>query len=459
MIAKSVARWILVLGLSLTPVVGCVSKQVNVASTNETPFIGSYRVNQFKLKNGLKLLVLEDHTSPTFSYHTWFNVGSRDEKKNYTGLAHLFEHMMFKGTQAVPAGGFMRTLDSVGANGVNAFTSHDYTAYVQELPKEQLDLVARLEADRMRNLIVNEESFKTEVEVVQNERRFRYENNPDGTIYQALYSEAFSQHPYRWPVIGYAEDLARMSAADAKAFYETHYQPNGATIIVVGDVDASEVLETVTKYYGTMEGKPKEVVQVPTEPARTKPSKKVIQLSMAVDKLMMGFPIPSVSDPDMAALKLLEAVLSNGKSSRLATSLINTGIASGAYASAMEEKDASLLLFGVNLQKGKAASLAEKVILKEIDGLQKSPLTDVELDRAKNQVSFLTLNALASNSGKARYLGVYEIIAGSFERGIQLDQAVQKITAQELQAVARKYLRPEKRVVIVGQPKAPSKKK
>jgi zinc protease len=199
------------------------------------PFIGGFEVHRYVLDNGLKLMIVEDHSSPTFAYHTWFRVGSRDEKVKYTGLAHLFEHMMFKGTTVHPPGEFDRLLERAGAEGENAFTSHDYTAYVQEMPKSELDLIVRLEADRMVNLVVDEKSFKTETEVVQNERRFRTENSPDGTLTQILFETAFTKHSYHWPVIGYQEDLERMSAQDAFSFYKTFYNPNNAVVVVVGE--------------------------------------------------------------------------------------------------------------------------------------------------------------------------------------------------------------------------------
>lgn len=178
---------------------GCAGKKPTGNETKPAeggvPLVGTFKVHPFLLDNGLRLLVIEDHTSPTLAYQTWFRVGSRDEVPNYTGLAHLFEHMMFKGTTAHPDGQYERILEQAGAEGLNAFTSQDYTAYIQEVPSSKLDLVASLESDRMVNLIVTEESFRTELSVVQNERRYRNENNPDGLIEQEMYGLGFKNIP------------------------------------------------------------------------------------------------------------------------------------------------------------------------------------------------------------------------------------------------------------------------
>ncbi|NDG83730.1 MAG: insulinase family protein, partial [Proteobacteria bacterium] len=195
------------------------------------PFAGNFSLRRARLPNGLKILILKDPSSPTFAYQTWFNVGSRNEVAGKTGLAHLFEHLMFKGTTHHKEGEFDALLEQAGAEGENAFTSNDHTAYVQELPDTRFDLITDLEADRMVNLIVNDASFKTEREVVQNERRFRKENSAEGTMYQTLFETSFSEHPYHWPVIGYEQDLNAMTAQDARDFYERFYSPDRATVV------------------------------------------------------------------------------------------------------------------------------------------------------------------------------------------------------------------------------------
>ncbi len=434
---------------------GCASKTVNVGGEElpreqVIPFVGTYKVHKFTLDNGLRVLVVEDHSSPTFAYQTWFRVGSRDEVPGFTGLAHLFEHMMFKETKNLKDGEFDRILESAGAEGENAFTSRDYTAYVQELPSDKLELIAKLEADRMVNLVVNDKAFKTETEVVQNERRSRNENSPDGLMYQELFATAFTKHPYRWPVIGYQEDLDRMSAKDAMDFYRSYYSPNHATIIVVGDVKPSNVISVVEKYYGKLPPQPSPVRVIDDEPPQTAPRRKQLKLNIQIEKLMMGYHIPNIKTEDLPALRVVSALLAGGKSSRLSRALVDTGIASGVDAYELEDKDPSLFVIAANMQKGRSATQAETVILREIQNLLRGTIGDLELERAKNRMSFGFYHGMNGNSEKARFLGAYEAMANDFQLGLKQQQRAATVTAAEVQAVVKKYFDPRNRTVITG---------
>ncbi|RYZ67376.1 MAG: insulinase family protein [Proteobacteria bacterium] len=311
----------------------------SVAREEVLPFLGGQKVHRYEFKNGLRLLVLQDKTSPTIAYQTWFRVGSRDEDVKYTGLAHLFEHLMFKATKTMKDGEFDHILEAAGGEGMNASTSRDYTDYVQELPKDQLDLLARMESDRMVNLVVDDQQFKTEREVVQNERRYRNENSPDGLMYQEIYERAYSTHPYRWPVIGYEEDLNRMTAKDAAAFYKKHYAPNSATIVIVGDVEPAKALETVVKYYSGIPSVELKPNVRKAEPEQKATITKRMKLNTQVEKLMIGFKAPGFSHPDVPALMLVRSALANGKSSRLYKALVETGVASSVAAYDIDEED------------------------------------------------------------------------------------------------------------------------
>lgn len=417
------------------------------------PLIGSYQVHRFTLDNGLKVLVVENHSSPTFAYQTWFRVGSRDEVPGYTGLAHLFEHMMFKETKNLKDGEYMRILETQGVEGLNAFTSHDYTAYIQQLPKDKLDLIAKLESDRMVNLIIDDKKFKTETDVVQNERRFRNENSPDGLMEQEIFELAFTKHPYRWPVVGYQQDLDRMSGKDAVEFYRSFYSPNNAAIIVVGDVDPKEVLSVVKKHYGAIPSQPPVNRVIEAEPVQTTPKRKPLKLSIKVEKLILGYHVPEVAHDDIPALNVLRAVLAGGKSSRLHRALVETGIVASIEAPDFAERDPSLFMFYVNLQKAKKATQAESIILREIAKLNKELVSDSELQRAKNRLNFHFYDGMDSNYEKARFVGQYETIAGDFRKGIQQQEKIASITAQDVQAVVKRYFDPSNRAVITGVPK------
>lgn len=418
-----------------------------------SPLVGKIEVQRFVLPNGLKVLVVEDHSSPTFAYQTWFHVGSKNEKKGRTGLAHLFEHMMFKETKTYKDGEFDRILEGAGAEGENAFTSRDYTVYVQEMPSSQLDLIARMEADRMVNLVVNDKAFKTETAVVQNERRFRTENSPEGTMYQEIFDLAFKTHPYHWPVIGYQKDLDAMSSSDAMKFYKTYYAPNHATVLVTGDVTLSQVKQVIEKYYGALKAQPEPPRPVPNEPPQTSPRRKQMQLNIQVPKMMMGYRVPGISDADRAALDVVQGVLTGGKSARLPTALVNAGIATEVDSFDLEDEHPSLFVIAANLQKGKSIAQAENVILKEIDTLVKNGPTADELDRVKSKIEMQFYEKLSANADRANFLGHYETGAGNYAEGLKRHEMIAAVTPEQVVAAAKKYLKPTSRSVVAGVPK------
>jgi zinc protease len=415
--------------------------------------VGKFRAFRTEFSNGLRLIVVEDPSAPTIAYQTWFDVGSRNETPGRTGLAHLFEHMMFKATRTRPEGEFDRTLEANGVEGLNAFTGRDYTAYIQELPSEKLELIARLEADRMVNLVVDDRAFATEREVVQNERRFRTENSPDGTLYQEIFSLAFTQHPYRWPVIGYEEDLARMTGADAREFYLSHYRPNHATIIVVGDVRHTEVATIIERHYGDLAGGPRRDLRFEADPPQKSPRRKRLGLNIQVPKIMLGYPVPEATHPDTVALEVLRSVLTSGKSSRLHKALVESGIASSIGGLAADDRDPSLFLLAANLQRGKTAEQAETAILRELDRLVREPVPPRELERAKNALSFDFYRDLSSNYDKAEFIGRGEVLFGGFENALRIFEGQQRVTPAEIRRVAAKYLLPTRRNVLIGAPK------
>jgi len=445
------------LGISIA-IAGCAGKATKPAETSGqapggVPLVGTFKVHPFTLDNGLRLLVVEDHTSPTLAYQTWFRVGSRDEVLNYTGLAHLFEHMMFKGTRAHPEGQYEHILEQAGAEGLNAFTSQDYTAYIQEIPSSQLELLASLESDRMVNLVVDDKSFHTELGVVQNERRFRNENNPDGMIEQEMFGLAFKKHPYHWPVVGYQEDLDRMSAENARKFYQDYYNPSHATIIMVGYVTPEHALEVVKKYYGSLPAKASPVHVVEAEPAPKETHRKMLNLNIQVQKVWIAYRVPPITHADAPKLEVLASVLSGGKSSRLQRALVETGIASSVEASNPGNEDPSLFTIAVNLQKGKKAAQAEAVVNREIQRLIRNAIPDREMERAQNRLSFDFYSGLQSSYEKARFLGYFEATANDFQKGIEFRKQVSKVTPAEMQEVTKAYFIPENKTVITALPK------
>ncbi len=437
--------FLLLVGWELT---GCSTVQPPQTRDPAFPFW----VEQKTLKNGLKILVLPDSTSPTLAYQTWFKVGSRDEEVGKTGLAHLFEHMMFKGTRNRPEGEFDRALEQMGAEGQNAFTSRDYTAYVQEIPKTQLEQMMQIESDRMVNLIVDERSFKTETEVVQNERRYRNENNPIGTLFQEIFEVAFKKHSYRWPVIGYAADLEAMTAADALDFYQKYYHPGQATLVISGDVKPSEVFSLAEKYYGAIPSRESSRPQLVPEPPSQAPLRKKMKLNIQVEKMMVGYRVPGVLHEDIPALTVLNSVLSGGKSSRLHRALVETGLATDAGAFDIDDQEESLFLFLIGLQKGKKGAQVEAVLLRELERLTREKVGTAELARALTSLEFGFYQGLETHSSRAQFVGQFESIAHNYQIGIDLFKRISKVTAEDLQRVAKTYFKPQSRVVLQGVP-------
>ena len=417
----------------------------------------NFNAKRAVLPNGLKLIVVKDASSPTFAYQTWFNVGSRNEIVGKTGLAHLFEHLMFKGTAHHKDGEFDALLENAGVEGENAFTTNDHTVYVQELPKSQFDLIVGLESDRMVNLIVDDNSFKTEREVVQNERRFRKENSAEGTIYQTLFETAFSEGPYHWPVIGYEQDLNTMNAQDARNFYERYYSPNRATVIIVGDIDENEAYAKILKAYGSIPNKNAEDGAITPDSEQTAQRRKRLSLNVEVEKLWMAYKMPAANSPDAPVLDAIQGILAEGKNSRLNRALVDTGIAADSSAGSLGLKDPGLFLIEANMQKGKTALLAESVIGRELERLKKNPIMPDELKRALNVMRFRFYERLATAHGKANYIGQAETQDGSLEAGLAQEQALAKVTPEQIMDVANKYFNTSKLTVVIGVPKKKGK--
>jgi zinc protease len=420
------------------------------------PFAGSFQVKRTKLQNGLKLLILNDDSSPTFAYQTWFNVGSRHETYGKTGLAHLFEHLMFKGPTHHPDGEFDSLLEQAGAQEENASTSNDYTDYIQELPKAGFDMIASLEADRMTHLIVDEKSFKTEREVVQNERRFRKENSAEGTLYQTLFETAFTNHPYHWPVIGYEQDLNVMGAQDARDFYERYYSPDRATVVIVGDIDPERAYRKIEREYGSIPPKNTVDAAISAEPEQMAQRRKRLELNIETEKLWMAFKVPGAASPDTSAFEAFQGLLSEGNNSRLVRALIDSGIASTVGTGTLSMKDPGLFLITISLQKGKSALLAESIVLRELERMKANLVPQEELTRAKNMMRFRYLEHLSTAGQRARFIGHTEVVLGGLERGIELQNRIYDLTPEQIKDAASRYFNTSKMTVIVSVPKKKS---
>lgn len=416
---------------------------------------GGLTLQSFEMKNGLRLAVVEDHSSPTVAVQVWYQVGSRDEKAGQTGLAHLFEHMMFKRTKNLAEGEFDRKLEIAGAEGSNAYTVRDATVYVVEVPKDSLELALELEAERMANLIIDEQSFNTEREVVQNERRQTFENNPDGQLFQALYETAFTTSSYHWPVIGYQADLNAMKAEHAREFFADYYHPSRAILIVVGDISASAVAALTQKFFGPvgLDRKVSPRRPPPSEAAQTAPRRKELRLETPVQTVLMGLRAPRKEDADRPALEVLAQVLASGKSSRLHRALVETGIAGSVLIEPPLDTGDSLLLVGATLQQGHSAAEAEKVIDTEFAKVRNAPITSEELASARHHLLFGRHMQWMTHESIAEAVGRALSTLGGMAAQQRFDDQLAVVTSEQLQAVARKFLIRSNTTTVVGVPR------
>jgi zinc protease len=416
-------------------------------------YVGSYSfgeraIARFALSNGLKVLLLRDASAPVASYHTWFGVGSRHERPGKTGLAHLFEHLMFNETKNLPAGEFDRTLEAAGGE-VNAATWVDWTFYYENVPSSELALVIRLEAERMANLVLREPQVASEKEVVANERRYRVDDDVEGAINELLYKTAFTVHPYHWPTIGWMEDIQGFTTEDCERFYGTYYAPNNATIVVAGDIDEAAVLRTICEHYGALAAADIPPHDFSPEPEQREERRVTVEKPTPTEKLSLGYRAPALGEPDYAALTVLNDILFGGRSSRLYRALISEGeLASEARGSLSPSRDSGLYEIWVSLRDGRTAEEALAILETAIATLVRDGVSEGELQKAKNRLELGFLHGLETASGKAEQIGFYETVLGDAGKIFEQLEGYRKVSADDVRSVAERLLLPQRRTTI-----------
>lgn len=414
-------------------------------------------IQKFQLANGLKIIIYEDHTAPIFAYHTWFNVGSRNEREGITGIAHLFEHLMFKETKNLKEGEFDRIIEEQGGK-MNAATYVDWTFYRESLPTEAFSIIPRMEADRMENMILNERQVNSEREVVANERRFRVDNSPIGTLYEKLYAEAFQIHPYHWPVIGWMKDIQAITLNDCIEFYKTYYAPNNATVVVVGNVETQNVLETIQNAYGHIPASTLPQEELPLEPKQEKERRIQIDQTIPSEKTLIGFHVPESNHLDYPALEVAHAILFDGKSSRLYRKLVTElQIVSGCGGWVNQTKDPGLYVADITMKPGHKVEEAEKVVYQEMKRISEEAISKEELDKVKNRFETTFWGNFKIADSKAQALGFFETVAKDYRKFFHVIDQVKNVTATDIQKVAKKYYRTENRTVVIASPAENSK--
>ncbi len=407
------------------------------------------------LPNGLNVVFLEDHSTPIVHLQIWYHVGSKNERPGRTGFAHLFEHMMFKGSKNVEPEGHPSYISSVGGQS-NAYTTEDATVFWETVPSQYLPLVLWLEADRMASLRIEDKTFRTEREVVKEERRMRVENQPYGRLQEIISDQAFTVHPYKHPVIGSMEDLEAASIDDVRDFFRTYYVPNNATAVIVGDFDPKEALSLVTQYLGRVPKSERPVPRdIPKEPPQTKERRVHLEEAWPLPAVVVAYHITYDGNPDSYPLHVASKILSDGQSSRIYRKLVyETGIALAAFGGGNIIEDPNLFFAVAIVQPGHTPEEAEKALIAELDKLRTEPVSSAELQQAKNQFARDYILQRESDQSKAEVLGHAVIIHNDIKTADGEFDIFQNLTAADVQRVAKTYFTPENRLVLTIMPKA-----
>jgi zinc protease len=403
-------------------------------------------IQEFKLDNGLKLVVQEDHRSPVVVSQVWYRAGSLDEVNGKTGVAHVLEHMMFKGTKQVKAGQFSRLIAAAGGK-ENAFTSTDYTCYFQQLEKSHLPLSFKLEADRMANLQLSDEEFAKEIKVVMEERRWRTDDKPQSKVNEAFQGTVYRAHPYSRPVIGFMNDLENMTAADAREWYNNWYAPNNATLVVVGDVKADEVYKLAKQHFGKLKPKVLPVRKPQVEPEQVGERRIVVKAPAKLPYLLMGYHVPALNNPETDwepyALEVLAGVLSGNPAARLNQRLVReTQLAIDASAGydLMSRGRQSVFAMDATPSEGKTVVELEAALLQQIEIIKESGVTVEELERVKAGVIAADVYQRDSMFYQGMQIGTVETIGFPWKILEDYPNRLRAVTPEQVQAVARKYL-------------------
>ena len=426
-----------------------------------SPFtlVHASQVHERILDNGLKVLVKEDRRAPIVTSQVWYKVGSSFEPGGLTGISHLLEHMMFKGTEKLAPGEFSRIIAANGGD-ENAFTGRDYTAYFQTLAADRLPIAFELEAERMRSLALPAAEFSKELEVVKEERRLSTEDDPEALTFEQFNAIAYEASPYRNPVIGWASDLEGMLVADLRDWYRQWYAPNNATVVVVGDVDPVWVFSLAEQYFGPLSAETIRLTRSSGDPAQRGIKRIQVKAPAKEPYLLLGYKATAIGhaseDWEPYALEMLASILDGGSSARLSRELIrgsHLAASAGASYNAFTRLPGMLLLDGIPAQGHKIAEL-EQALLAQLQRLREEPVAEAELERIRNQLIAAKVYEKDSVYAQARQIGSLETIGLGWELTEQYVQYLSRITPEQIQAIARKYLIPDNLTVAILDPQA-----
>jgi len=408
--------------------------------------------SESRLSNGMKVIFLESRKAPVVSFQVWYRAGSRNDWWGKSGLAHVFEHLMFKGTEKVPKEAFTRRIQEIGGN-YNAMTSHDFAAYFENVASDSVEVPIRLEADRMQNLEFTKEDFETEKKVVMEERRLRTQDQPKSYLYEQYAATAFQAQPYHWPPIGWMGDLLRIDHEDALRFYRTYYAPSNAFIVVVGDFQKDETLQVIEEAFGDIPAGDEPEHHRYEDPPQTGERRVVVHREASLPYVILGYHVPNLSHEDSHVLEVIAALLSSGKSARLYENIVlgkTLAISAGAEYSLLSVDPPLFQLYAEPLP-GKGAEQLEAALVEEVERLRNRPVGDRELQKAKNQLEAAFVFGRDSLFFQGMLLARYEIAAG-WENIRNYLPSIRQVTADDIQRVAEKYFHSRNRTVGILKP-------
>ncbi|HEY0003643.1 MAG TPA: pitrilysin family protein [Pyrinomonadaceae bacterium] len=407
----------------------------------------SFEVKTHTLKNGMKILVQQDSSIPNVAFYVFYRIGSRNERPGTTGLSHFFEHMMFNGAKKYGPGEFDRVMEAAGGSN-NAYTNTDVTVYQDWFPRSTLDLIFELEADRIENLNFDPKMIQSERGVVASERRTSVDSDNAGLLYEQLWATAYTAHPYQFPVVGWMVDIENWTMDDLKNHFRMGYSPSNATMVVVGNVTPGEIFKLAEKYIEPIAAREPPPKVTTREPEQLGERRVVVKKFAQLPLLMLGYHVPETANPDYYPLKVLQTILFSGQSSRMYRRVVDKDqLALFINADYDFAFDPTLFMLTAQPKEGIAPEAVEKAVYEELDRVKKEPVTDQEIEKAKNILLANFYRQMKTINGKANTLGSYEVFFGDYQKLFTAAEDFKKVTKDDVRRVAQKYFGEKNRTV------------
>jgi len=408
------------------------------------------KVNDYTLDNGLKVIIIEEHKAPVATFQIWYKVGARNESSYVTGVSHMLEHMMFKGTKKYAANVLSTTVSRNGGID-NAFTTKNYTVYYETLPSDRINIALQFESERMRGLLLDDKELASEKQVVIEERRMRTDDNPQNLLSEEVYAAAFKAHPYHNPVIGWMSDIESYKRSDLMEYYQAFYSPDNAFVIIAGDVNSAALIGDIKKSFGEISNVPRKYKTPASEPAQNGERRVVLRKKAELPYMLMAFHAPSAPNADSYALDVLAGIL-EGKSGRFYRDIIEKGIAVNAdtqYDSLSPDPD--LLAFGGSVGQGQDIKNLEAAFNQEIKRLKTELTSGSDIQKVINQIEASFIKEQDSSSTVGMTIGAFEIL-GDYKMKDKYIDNIKKVSSEDIKRVAIKYLTDDNKTVGVLEP-------